>query len=166
MKIAKKIVVTLLAGLLAAISGCDAQTCSDPCELADNCIDVNGDYSVVIQVTNDECGILSGEGASIMSVTATPSDTKTGLMMTFVNSGSLVGELCDTAQTAQPRKFGFATVDQWTDGSDQEILSVSGDFIDTVAGIHVCGAIVYTESTADTSCTSQAAFYSSTEYCN
>ena len=169
MIIAKKIVVALLAGLLGviAVSGCEAQTCDDPCEIADNCIDVSGTYDpVVIQVSVDDCDYFyGGGGASVMMVTATPSDTKTDLTISFAYS-SLIGELCNTVDTAQPRKFGFATINQVTDGSNQQTLNVSGDFIDTVAGIQVCGAIFYTENSSDSSCTTQASFYSSTTYCN
>ncbi len=101
-----------------------------------------------------------------MDVTATPSDTKTALLISMSSSSGMVGELCDTADTAQPRKFGFAAIDQRTDQGIDQTMSVSGDFIDTAAGIQVCGAIFLSRGAGENGCTSQASFYSSTKYCN
>jgi hypothetical protein len=168
MEFAKKITVALLAGLLGAISvtGCNPEACSDPCELADNCIDVTGTFAVVIQVGTDKCNAFAGGGPSLMEVTATPSDTKTALHISMSAASSLTGELCDTADTAQPRNFGFAVYEKQTVYGIDRSMSVSGNFIDTAAGIQACGSIFYSSGSGEDRCNTHASFYSSTEYCN
>lgn len=164
----KLLLLVLSCGLLVvtALSGCEGSTCDKACGAADGCPSFAGSYDVTLTVAYDECSFNFVSGPATLDLTETPMDDKTmlnvDLYQGMMGGAEMIGEICNTSDTAFPKKYNFGADYYLTQENTTSQYAVGGDMIVFDGGaIEVCGALSYIQQEEEDRCSSRAIIFTS-----